>query len=131
MATTTTQSHYPSPVEVRSKDIGKEAFEELMRLFQNMVENKATVVRNFLKEHDLDKETVPCYEKHYKWAVAYGRNGGGRNSGGNEMGYYFLANFKDTDSKALRQRPYPVFASHVYSIGEMATIFNIQLESTG
>ena len=118
---------WPEPVTMKSKDIGKDAFNHLLNLFKNVSANKVTPIKNFMKTHGLDLDTVPCYEKHHKWAVAYGKNGGGRDSHGNEMGYYFLANFKDADVKALLQREYPVHATHVYTIGEIATIFDVQL----
>ena len=131
LKTTTMTTHdiatWPEPVTLKSKDIGKDAFHNLLDLFKNARENNATKINNFMKTHGLELDTVPCYKKHGKWAVAYGKNGGGRDSHGNEMGYYFLANFKDADVKALLQREYPVHATHVYTIGEIATIFDVQL----
>ena len=101
-----TRHSWPSPVEVKSKDIGKGAFHKLIDLFQKDIKNKETIIRNFLKELGLDNETVPCYEKHCKWAVAFGKNAGGRDSRGSQIGYYFLKNYKDKDVKNFLKREY-------------------------
>ena len=122
---------FPEPVDVKSKDIGEDNFNQLLELFKNTRENKVAKIENFLKTHGLDLDTVPCYKKNCKWAVTYGRNGGGRYSHGNELRYYFLANFKDADIKDLLQRDSPVHTSHVYTVAELATIFDVQLEYTG
>ena len=117
---------YPSPRLVNFKDIGNEAFHELLRLFKSNIEHKTTIIKNFIRKLDLNPEIVPCYGHHLTWAYSYGRNGGGNYTDDNSIGYYYLANFRDSDEKRLLNE-YNVHATKVYNLGEIADIYDVVL----